>query len=79
MGNVFFDVSDANFTITPYGDANGDGAINCADMSAVRAALGKHTGQAGYSAAADVNGDGVIDVRDLAIVSQHLPSGSLCK
>ena len=79
VGNVFFDVSDANFTITPYGDANGDGAINCADMSAVRAALGKHTGQAGYSAAADVNGDGVIDVRDLAIVSQHLPSGSLCK
>ena len=79
VDNVFFDVSDANFSIVLYGDANGDGVINCADMSAVRAALGKRSGQAGYSSAADINGDGVIDVRDLAIVSQHLPSGTVCK
>jgi len=79
LGNVFFDVSDANFSIHLYGDANGDGVIDCSDMSAVRAALGKRSGQVGYSATADVNGDGVIDVRDLAIVSQHLPAGSACK
>ena len=78
VGNVYFDVSDANFAIRLYGDANGDGAIDCADMTLVKSKLGKRTGQAGYDAMADINGDGVIDIRDLNIVSRHLASGTSC-
>ena len=78
VDNIFFDVSDANFSIRLYADANGDGVINCTDISLVRSSLGAHTGQAGYNAMVDVNGDGVIDVRDMTIVSRHLPSGTVC-
>ena len=78
VNNVFFDVSDANFSIRLYADVNVDGAVDCTDMSLVKAALGKRTGQAGYGAMLDVNGDGAIDVRDLAIVSRHLASGTVC-
>ncbi|WP_202416530.1 M12 family metallo-peptidase [Duganella qianjiadongensis] len=72
VGNVYFDVSDANFTIRLVGDITGDGAINCDDLNAVKVALGKRTGQPGYSAAADVNKDGVVDARDLALVAQRV-------
>jgi len=78
IGNVFFDVSNANVRITLAGDLNGDGTVNCADLSIVKAGIGKRTGQPGYEARADVNGDGVIDLRDLAIVSQGLAAGSAC-
>ena len=78
VGNVFFDVSNANFTIRLTGDANGDGAVNCFDIAVVRAALGKRTGQPGFNPAADFNNDGVIDIRDLSYVSQRLTAGSRC-
>lgn len=45
-----------------YGDINGDGQINAADLSAVLAAWGSS------NAAADLNVDGTVDARDLAIV-----------
>ena len=78
VDNVYFDVSDADFSIRLYADVNGDGAVDCTDMSLVKGKLGKRTGQAGYDAAADINGDGVIDIRDLTIVSRHLASGTSC-
>jgi len=77
IDNVYFDVSDANFSIRLVGDVTGDGAINCDDLNAVKVALGKRTGQPGYSAAADVNKDGVIDARDLALVAQRVTAS--CK
>jgi hypothetical protein len=61
------------------GDVNGDAVVNCADISIVRTAFGKRTGQAGFDARADVVKDGVIDVRDLAYVSQRLPAGTVCR
>lgn len=78
VGNVFFDVSNANFTIRLPGDVNADGAVNCADLAVVKAAFGKRRGQPGFDERADVVQDGVIDVRDLAYVSQRLPAGSAC-
>lgn len=78
VGNVFFDVSNAAFTIRLTGDANGDGFVNCVDIAVVRAAFGKRTGQPGFNAAADFNNDGVIDIRDLAYVSQRLTAGTRC-
>ncbi|QJE03437.1 hypothetical protein HH212_18070 [Massilia forsythiae] len=78
VGNVFFDVSNADFTIRLAGDVNGDGSVSCADLAAVKAAFGKRSGQAGFDAAADVVKDNVIDARDLAYVSQRLPQGSSC-
>ncbi len=60
------------------GDVNGDGAVNCADVSIVKSGFGKHTGQAGYNVAADLSNDGTIDIRDLFIVTRQLPKTTVC-
>ncbi|WP_051971599.1 M12 family metallo-peptidase [Massilia sp. 9096] len=78
VGNVFFDVSNANFTIRLVGDLDGDGQVGCADLGIVKAAFGKRSGQAGYDARADYNKDGAIDVRDLTYETQHMPKGMSC-
>ena len=78
LGNVFFDVSDADFTLRVGGDANGDGVVNCSDATLVRASLGRRSGQAGFDARADVNRDGVVDIRDLNYVLQRVAAGASC-
>lgn len=78
VGNVFFDVSNADFTIRLTGDVNGSGTVDCADLAIVRASMGKSTGQPGFDARADVNNDGVVNVRDLAYVSQRVAVGTSC-
>ncbi|MBJ7312881.1 hypothetical protein H7U20_22130 [Rugamonas sp. CCM 8940] len=78
VGNVFFDISNANFTIKLAGDLNADGAVNCADLAIVKAALGKRSGQPGYDARADVNLDGVVDIRDLNAVAQKVVGVKSC-
>ncbi|WP_373990568.1 M12 family metallo-peptidase [Duganella sp. BuS-21] len=75
VDNVFFDVSNADFTIRLVGDVNADGALNCADYAIVKAALGKRSNQAGFDARADLNKDGVIDARDLVFISQRVAGG----
>ncbi|MDT8999726.1 M12 family metallo-peptidase [Paucibacter sp. APW11] len=79
IGNIFFDVSNADFTIRLLGDLNKDGVVDCADLAIVRASLGKKAGQPGFDARADFNNDGVVDIRDLSAVSQKLPAGTVCK
>ncbi len=78
VGNVFFDISNANFTIRLTGDADGDGAVTCADLSFVRLSVGKVPGDLGYDARADVDGNGRVDVRDVAYVSQRIAAGTIC-
>ena len=81
VGNVFFDVSDSDFTLAVapvVGDVTGDGVVDCADVAVVRASLNKRTGQAGFDPRADVNGDGLVNVRDLSVVLQRLPAGTVC-
>lgn len=85
VGNVFFDVSNADFTLVPVvtpqpvaGDLDGDGVVNCTDYGIVKAAMGKKPGQAGYDARADVVVSNLIDVRDLAYVKSRLPAGTAC-
>jgi len=78
LGNVFFDVSHADFTIRIGGDANGDGTLDCADLAIVKASVGKRSGQAGFDPRADVTGDGIVDIRDVSYVLQRLPKGSGC-
>jgi hypothetical protein len=81
VGNVFFDVSDANFTLANApvaGDLTGDGVVDCADVAVVRASMNKRTGQAGFDVRADVNGDGVVNTRDLSFVLQRVPTGTVC-
>jgi hypothetical protein len=55
-------------------DVNRDCTVTSADAALVQAALGKRTGQPGYSANADVNSDGVINAvdLDLAFVNRNL-------
>ncbi len=77
VDNVFFDVSNSNFTIRLVGDVTADGVINCDDLNAVKVSMGKRAGQAGFNAAADVNKDGVVDARDLALVAQRVSAS--CK
>jgi len=81
VGNVFFDVSDANFTLANApvaGDVTGDGVVDCADVAVVRASMNRRTGQAGFDARADVNDDGVVNLRDLNAVTQRVPAGTVC-
>jgi trimeric autotransporter adhesin len=78
VGNVFFDVSNTNFTIRLTGDLNDDGVVDCADLGIVRNAFGRTLGQPGFDPRADVNGDNIINIRDLAYVSQRLPAGTNC-
>jgi hypothetical protein len=61
------------------GDVNGDGVVNCADVSIVKSSFGKRVGQAGYNVAADLNNDGTVDIRDLFIVSRQLAAGTVCQ
>lgn len=60
------------------GDLNGDGLVDCTDLSIVRAALGKGASESGFDSRADTNQDGVVDVKDLAFVAQLLPPGTIC-
>jgi len=61
------------------GDRNGDGKVDCADLTIVKVAFGKSIGQPGYDPRADVNGDGVINIIDLATVAQALPAATVCQ
>ncbi|HLJ17422.1 MAG TPA: dockerin type I domain-containing protein [Bryobacteraceae bacterium] len=61
------------------GDVNGDGKVNCADVSIVKSGFGTHTGQAGYNIAADLNNDGTVNILDLFIVSRQLAAGAVCQ
>ena len=78
VGNVFFDVSHADFAIRLTGDVNGDGLVGCADLAIIRAAFGTVAGQPGFDPRADFNNDGIIDIRDLTYFSQRVTVGVRC-
>ncbi len=59
-------------------DLNNDAAVNCADVSIVKSAMGKKVGDAGFNVLADLNSDNVINVRDLAMITRQLPAGTSC-
>jgi hypothetical protein len=60
------------------GDVDGNGTVNCLDVSIVKSAFGTHTGQPGYNVAADINNDGTVNILDLFIVSRQLPADTVC-
>jgi trimeric autotransporter adhesin len=78
LGNVFFDVSNVDFSIRLVGDVDGDGQVGCSDLAIIKAALGTVVGQPGFDPRADVNGDGIVDIRDLAFVSRRVTVGVRC-
>jgi hypothetical protein len=59
-------------------DLNNDTVVSCADVSIVRAAMGKRRGEAGFVDAADLNGDNIINIRDLSMITRQLPAGTSC-
>ncbi len=61
------------------GDVNGDSAVDCTDMSIVKASFGKSAGQTGFDLRADMNSDGMVNIIDLSAVSRRLPAGSTCQ
>jgi len=58
------------------GDADGNGAVDRADLSRVAEALGSREGGPGWDEGADLNGDGMVDLRDLVLVER--PWGRVC-
>jgi hypothetical protein len=61
-----------------WGDVNGDGVVDCADLAIVKVSFGPKTGQPGFNTQADVNHDGVVNILDLSIVATQLPAGTVC-
>ena len=61
------------------GDVNGDGVVDCLDMTIEQASFGLRLGQPGFDARADTNHDNVVNIIDLSYVSRHLPKGVVCK
>ncbi len=78
IGNVFFDVSNADFAIRFTGDVDGNGVINCSDIELLRRYLGLSAGEPGFNPAFDFNNDGRIDALDTAYVTKRLPLGVVC-
>jgi hypothetical protein len=62
----------------PTADVNGDQAISCDDVRAVKDANGQRC-TVSSAPVADVNRDCVVDIRDLAMVSRLLPAGTRCQ
>ena len=56
--------------ILAFGDLNGDGAVNCADLDVLKA----HYGGAGGYSVGDLNNDGTVNVVDLSIMLTRLDS-----
>jgi hypothetical protein len=80
VGNIFFDVSNTNFTLAlpVAGDVDGDGVVGCSDLAILKAQIGKRSTAAGFDARADVVKDNVIDARDLLYVTQRVAKGTVC-
>jgi len=83
VGNIeaipaLFDATTTIAVAAVVGDLNGDGVVNCVDVSLVRASFGKRAGQAGFDPRSDVERDGLVNLRDLAFVSRRLPPGTTC-
>jgi hypothetical protein len=77
-GRVFaFTHGRSAFVLSNF-DLNNDTAVNCADVSIVRAAMGKRLGEAGFNVAADLNSDNIINIRDLTMITRQLPAGTSC-
>ncbi len=78
VDNVYFDVSNTNFTIKLLADVNSDGLVDCADLAVVKAAMGTVVGQPNFDPRADVTGDGRVTIKDLAFVARNVTVGVRC-
>ncbi len=54
------------------GDVNGDGVVDSADTTRIKAAYGKSAGQSGYDQYADINQDGKVGCFDLTLERANL-------
>jgi len=60
-------------------DANDDGVINRADLSALMAAFGSATGEANFAGGYDFNHDGQIDFADFSAFKQRWGKTAVCQ
>lgn len=70
--------AEASMVGRALGDVTGDDLVDCRDLHAASAVLGRRAGEAGFVLAADVDANGYIDVRDIAAISRVLPPGTHC-
>ena len=80
LGNSLTKVAISNaLTVSGVvGDVNGDGVVNCQDLTAAASSVGKRSGQPGFLPTADIDLNGVIDIRDIAAISRLLAAGTRC-
>ncbi|MEO6808553.1 MAG: dockerin type I domain-containing protein [Isosphaeraceae bacterium] len=66
--------TSGNFLLGFYlpGDANGDGKVDAADITAIKSSMNARAGDKNYSFDADANRDGRITRADLALAKQNL-------
>ena len=71
-------INQQNFqlVVTYPGDVNGDGVVNCSDITYITSRYGQMAGMANYDYNADYNHDGVINVKDTALALAYLPKGT---
>ena len=60
------------YTDLPYGDVNGDGNVNMADLLLLKQYMVKVPGKTVYKAAADVNADNNLNMADLLRMKQYM-------
>jgi hypothetical protein len=80
-GNTASPPGQQNFqlVVTIPGDVNGDGVVNCADVTYITSRYNQYAGMVNYDYNADYNHDGVINAKDTALVLPYLPRGTRCQ
>jgi hypothetical protein len=59
------------FEISLFGDLNGNGKVDMADIAIAAAAFGSYPGHSRWNPVADVNKDHIINLRDIAPIAQR--------
>jgi hypothetical protein len=59
------------FKVSLFGDLNGDGKVDMADIAIAAAAFGSTPGSPRWNPAADVNKDHIVDLRDIALIAKR--------
>lgn len=70
-GAPFSPGKSGSFEISLFGDLNGNGKVDMADIAISAAAFGSYPGHSRWTPVVDVNKDHIINVRDIALIARR--------